>query len=164
MRLFLSWLYWPLVFATLGGVAGTGWGMLKFGSLGATFAYFHGHVLYAGSGPKNLGKIPANKPAPVSFLVKNLTSQTVTVLGAETSCGCVTVSDLPVKIGPGAECELTFMVVAPEQAVGKAFQQAIRLFLDVPGPSVILQLEAEVVANEEPVGKINLFIAQSFHS
>ncbi len=153
MRLFLSWLFWPLVFASLGGVAVTGWGLLKFGSLGATLAFFHGHVLYAGLGSKNLGKIPVNKPVSVSFQVKNLTSQTVKVLGAETSCGCITVSDLPVKIGAGAECELTFLLVPPEQAVGMPFYQAVRLFLDVPGPTVILQMEAEVVSKEEEVGE-----------
>jgi len=66
----------------------------------ATAAYLQGYLVYPDSRIKYLGKVPPNQRTEVVFVMQNLTSKPITVQAVETSCSCVTMSELPMTIGP----------------------------------------------------------------
>lgn len=154
MRRFLVWLRVPLFLAAMGGVTVGIWLGGRFdSSLPAARAYLRGDVLFADDPDRALGEIPAGKRATVSFEVRNLLSRAVTVVGAETSCGCVATDELPLVIQPGKRRAITFSVLPTAGDVGRPFEHIVRLFADVSGPPLVLRVRAEVVRSSNPGGQ-----------
>ena len=103
-----------------------------------------GYVLSADEFAKPLQIDRPGASANVGFLLKNLTNDRVSVVGIETSCGCLSITELPFTILPRQELELTFVVKSDPRWRGKLITQHARLLLDVPSPGTQLQIHTRV--------------------
>lgn len=138
----------PVVFAGLAALLLAIACVTRFGSLAAARAYLRGHVVIAESPVKDVGELSAGDRKPVAFLLKNLTSQPVTVTGAQTSCGCLVTNDLPLTFAPLQEHELTLYITAKTPNSTGPFSHTVQLFLDVPSPTLVLRVEGLVKAED----------------
>ncbi|GIW93424.1 MAG: hypothetical protein KatS3mg110_1465 [Pirellulaceae bacterium] len=112
-------------------------GTLRFGSVAHAVYAFQGYRvipdawrvrLDAGSGV-------------VTFTLRNYTPTPVTVTGVQTSCGLQKLTRLPQRIPPHGACRLQFNVAASANQSGrKAY--AVRVFVDVPSPPIVLAIHA----------------------
>lgn len=73
-----------------------------FGSINRALAALHGDevIIEAVLRPDD----NPSAPQPLSIVVANLSSNELTILGAESDCDCTTLSGLPVKIAPRGHC------------------------------------------------------------
>lgn len=69
-------------------------------------------------------------PIPLSVSVRNLTSGSIRIVGARTSCRCLTLAPLPVTLPPHSSTAFTFQIV---RALNAPFEEQIRLFTDPGG-------------------------------
>jgi len=82
--------------------------------------------------------------ADVSFVLDNVTSRPVVVLGAETSCDCTSLQGLPVVIPAHGESSLRFHLTTTPAEAGRRINRNIKLLLDTPSPIVALAIDAEI--------------------
>ena len=83
-------------------------------------------------------------PADVSFVLDNVTSRPVVVLGAETSCDCTTLQGLPITIPAHGEATLRFRLTTTPAEAGRRINTSIKLLLDTPSPVIRLEIAAAI--------------------
>jgi len=77
-----------------------------------------------------------------TYVLKNMSNEPVTVLGAQTSCGCMVPEGLPLELPPGGSGNLTVVIkVGPAGAMG-SFKQSAVLFVNREGYVPPLVIEA----------------------
>lgn len=89
--------------------------------------------------------------ANVAFQIQNLTNERVCIVGLETSCSCLSATELPLEIPPRQGRSLTFAIKSNTLWAGKQVTQHARLLLDVPSPSIQLEINTQVAA-PDPAG------------
>jgi hypothetical protein len=136
----------------LGGLALVAWGACKFGSYSAAMAYCQGRVLFTASNAQLLGEVPSGETKSVRFRLRNLKARPITVIGAETSCGCMVLDELPLTFGANEERQFSMRFKAVARDAGKPFDHSAKLFLDVPGTCMVLRVTGFVTAVEPPRG------------
>jgi hypothetical protein len=119
--------------------------VLAYGSLGAGISKLQGYALAIDSPARSLGSITADTETHVSFDVQNLESDSVTILGAKTTCRCTTVSDLRLMLAPGEHAQLTIAVKPRSGDVGKGIKSSVLLYLDKPSRRLVLTVQAGVL-------------------
>src|SRR5487761_1329370 len=79
-----------------------------------------------------------DEPSVTEFFVRNATAKTITILGAQTSCGCVQIGEMPIRMAPKTRASVRFRV-APARSREEVTHEA-RLFIDRPSPRIILHV------------------------
>ena len=79
-------------------------------------------------------------PVRVVCQVRNVTSETIRITGVESSCDCVTPTNLPLAVGPKKKADLVFSVLTRPKNEGETFVRKVRIYVDRPSPPLILQI------------------------
>lgn len=87
----------------------------------------------------------------IAFQLQNLTNKRVSIVGVETSCSCLSSTELPLQIPPRQWRALTFAIKSDPRWAGRQLTQHARLLLDVPSPSIQLDINTEVAATDPHV-------------
>lgn len=64
----------------------------------------------------------------IPLTIANHTSSDVTCVGFSSSCGCTTITELPVRIRSGSEVEIDLEIASPE--TGQSVATLAQLFFD----------------------------------
>jgi hypothetical protein len=133
----------PLMTALL--LTGLGiWGYCRFGSLDIALAYLRGARLIISPAMVSLGEVQRGEEREVSFSVVNYTSKDVFLLGGEASCGCVTLSSLPLAIPAQGSQELTIKVRVISST--ERFHQFIRYYTDYEEtPVLVVSIKGHII-------------------
>lgn len=124
-----------------------GWGVYRFGSIGMTRAYLSGFVIAAESPVIDLGEVRSGQEVTAEFRLRNLSARPVTILGANSDCGCL-VLDLPKTVN-GSEVTLLRVGFAPTaRQEGTQISHTAALILDTDAPPVLLRTVAQVIKTE----------------
>jgi hypothetical protein len=84
--------------------------------------------------------IPESDAGEVTFSWTNVSDKRVSILGANTTCGCMTPLALPVELGPGDTSDVVFKVVKKSRdASGWQIERA-RFYFDLHTAPVVLTL------------------------
>ena len=119
---------------------GIGW--WRSGGMATSWAYLQGERLIFT--PANI-IIENAKPGDTverTIVVKNLSSKTVTLIGSQESCGCITLNDFPIKIKPHSQFDLRLKIGIPNKAEG--FDNFVKVFTDMEG---MLSVEINITGN-----------------
>lgn len=104
-------------------------GVLRYGSTRHAMAALRGTPLVADADVKGFGRLRIGESAAVDFELRNMTGRTIHVLGARTSCSCVSPGPVPFDLPPGGRRTLRLIVTAPPRVEGP-FEQGVWLFTD----------------------------------
>lgn len=126
-------------------------GLFSFGSFSDAVAYFQGYRVVPVERVVSLSRAVVGQRATFAFRLRNLSGQPVRVVGADASCGCVAVDDLPLTIDPGTDVEMRAWFVPAERDLGNTIEHTIGLFLDIDGPPVGVICRAAVMARATEV-------------
>ncbi|HUY31752.1 MAG TPA: DUF1573 domain-containing protein [Pirellulales bacterium] len=112
-----------------------GYGRYRFGSLGATAAYLAGHRVFVPDRVRALTNLTPGSEVLLTYTLTNLAGRPVTVLGAQTSCGCVAIDHLPTTLAEGeaTPIHVRLKVSSDEPRIGGQ----IVLFTDFEGQPTI---------------------------
>lgn len=99
------------------------------GQIKKILADFAGQDIYIQNKVKNFGNIDFGQKLIVSYVISNLGPRPLRIVGSRTSCGCLTVSDLPMKVGPGEERCVKVVVRPP---VAGPYEGVVILFTTAP--------------------------------
>jgi hypothetical protein len=92
---------------------------------------------------KSFGTADEGRDQTVSFALRNVGGNTITILGAKSTCTCVVADDLPVTIAPRAS-HLLKVMVRPRGA--GAFFERLRCFTDrSPQTELVLEVKGQFV-------------------
>lgn len=112
----------------------------RTGALRRVWPYLAGQQLLIEPPQVDLGDIEKGMAFKRELKVVNLGSRPMTLLGAQSTCGCISLDDFPIVVPGGTEAVLGLKVGTTDK-VG-AFIHRIKLFTDVPGHmSVIVSVE-----------------------
>lgn len=129
-------------------VAGTvclcfgGWSFLRFGHPLDGLAYLNGVVLKADQ--PDLGTVAPGSEVEAVFVVKNLTTNPVSIVGAKPDCACVVGSDLPLTIDALSSARLPVRFTVERGELHKELIRHVLLHLNVDAPPVVLTLTARL--------------------
>ncbi len=127
----LSWTSTTLVFINVGAAAVLGWALIGFGSISSAWAYLHGDRLIVDDYSKSFGVVEQGQRPTVSFQVTNCYEQPVMIMGVETPCGFVRVSDLPTIVPAHATRAVRFIVYTRRKSGD--ISVPLRLLTNAPG-------------------------------
>lgn len=98
----------------------------------------------------DLGVVEVGSDNVCTFIIRNLTSKVVTVIGSRAEANCNANSLLPLVIPPGEARELPVFVQL--SAVEDPFERVVELFLDIPStrPLLVVRGRATSVNPPEP--------------
>ncbi|HVA49367.1 MAG TPA: MauE/DoxX family redox-associated membrane protein, partial [Pirellulales bacterium] len=80
----------------------------------------------------------SSEESVAEFSVRNSTEQTIRILGAQTSCGCASIDDLPIAIEAGGRRLVRFRISSAPP--GETATHEARLFIDRASPRIMLQV------------------------
>lgn len=103
-----------------------------------------GATLFVDQPNKVVGPLQAGQKTEVAYRIQNVSGNPITIMGARTSCGCITSGRIQLTIQPRQTTILRFQIAANGNN-GRSFVHEIDLLLD--------QLPGEVrltVAGREP--------------
>lgn len=98
---------------------------------------------------QHLNSCRVGEPVTAGFAVQNIGDTTVTIYGAETHCGCASVTNLPLEI-PVGERRIVEFQVNPRSDLGRLFAQEARLFTDPASPPLVLRMVVRMAPDESP--------------
>lgn len=104
------------------------WAYWQSGSVGSILPYLNGQRIFVHPLEMAFGRKPPEENINLSTVVTNRSARTLTLLGAQRQCSCVSTDVFPIVIKPGASRQITFSAHLP----GKEgpFEQRIALFTD----------------------------------
>jgi len=105
----------------------------------AMLQWLRGERLLLSPARVDLGRVVGNQEIEFQLELRNLTLRPVTLVGAQRSCQCISVSEFPLVVPPSRTVQLPMRIVAPADAGN--FLQSLKLFTDFPERS---QLPVEV--------------------
>lgn len=124
-------------------------GLVFYGKAGALFAVLRDEALLIDGSPRYIGSVAPSRDRIVYFDVLNLRSKPVTVVGAQSTCGCAQLQRLPLTIDSRQTSKLELLVRPTPTQAGKDFRQRILLLLDVPSSPLILEIDGIVDRDEK---------------
>jgi len=125
-----------------------GWAAFRYGTPAAALGMVRGDVLWPDSRSRFVGRVRLGEASRASFTILNLSSHRVTLMGSTSSCGCASISGLPVDLEPAARYDLWFSVAArPEE--GDQFEHTFTVYHD--GSALPLLLTVWGFIEEKPV-------------
>ncbi len=124
---------------------GIGWSILEFGSLRQAWLYAGGVRLDVVPAVVQVADGRNGEMRKASFRVRNLSSRPLRILGADASCGCVSLDRLPLIIPPRLHRDLGVSVHLERGAPGP-FEQTVTYNTDEPTqPRFVVQVVGRVV-------------------
>lgn len=110
----------------------------RYGSISAALGVWRGQGLQVDARIKSLGEVSAGQTFSVPFILTNLTSEPVRIVGSRTTCTCTVAEDLlPLDIAPGQRRPIR--VSASPRSQRPQFRQSVQLYTDLPSqPQVTL--------------------------
>ncbi len=120
------------------------WSLWRYGNVTDGIAFLNGFVLVAEKPTLELGDVSVGSKAEGVFILKNLTNQPITILGAKPECPCVVTSELPVQVDRLSSSPFRLRFVPRTQEANQSVAYRTLLYLDVDSPSIILTLAASV--------------------
>jgi Protein of unknown function (DUF1573) len=125
-----SWMVRTLILINIGLAALAVYAMVSMGSIPAALSYVRGDRLVADERSKSFGTVEQGQPAKVVFRLTNFSKQPIRVIGAWSSCSCLTLEGLPMKVSPGEELSLPVGVRTKKKP--GSIQETMSLFTDYP--------------------------------
>lgn len=127
---------WLSAAPSLGGIllvplAFMAWALMAFGSTGDAFLYLRGHRLLIEPDVATVQDGRPGEEREAVFRVRNLSGHPVRILGAATSCTCISTDTLPITIGPGRFCDLHLRIRLDGEPA-QAFRQDVTYMSDNP--------------------------------
>jgi len=110
-----------------------GFAWVRTGSLDLAWPCLRGQRLVFLPPEIDCGVVPAGKIIDRHIRVVNLSSSPLTLTGAQQSCGCITLNEFPVVIGPGTEQRLDLKIGVSRKP--GPFTESIKVFSDDQGSS-----------------------------
>jgi hypothetical protein len=101
-----------------------------FGNVGTMIAYVNGEAVYLYPKNMNFGNQKPGSEIVSVFYMKNMTSQEVSVVGEESSCDCVSSTELPITARAGETIELRVKAQLPKYR--KDYDQVISFIVAEP--------------------------------
>jgi hypothetical protein len=123
-----------------------GWSFLTYGELYKGWLFFSGVRLYAENRMLNLGEIPVGETASGIFQLQNISWKPVAILGIETSCSCIVMSELPLTVPPYKSVALPVMLQTSHQQSGP-IEQELLLNLNIEQSLTSLMIKAVVIGH-----------------
>ncbi len=102
-----------------------GIGLHQFGSVGNSIAFLRGETVHVGNPSQTINVMP-HQPFEVSYDVVNLSNYPIKIIGAQSSCTCTSVSELPMTLEPHQS--KTFKVNVSASKTDKDQSGSVRLF------------------------------------
>ncbi len=144
-----SYLLGPLLVALTVLLAFCGWSIWQYGDLATGVAYLNGSVLVPEASVLDLGEVCVGDEAERVFRLRNLTNQSITILGGKTECACVLGDEFPVQVDAMSLGEVSLRFTpGPRDANRQVVHRAL-LYLDVDAPEIVLTFSADVVPSGE---------------
>jgi len=112
---------------------GIGW--WRSGAMATSWAYLQGERLLFT--PANI-IIENAKPGEVverTIVVKNLSDKTITLLGSQESCGCITLQKFPIEISAGKKHEILIKINIDNDAT--SLENNIKIYTDHDGLATV---------------------------
>jgi hypothetical protein len=100
-----------------------------------------------------VGEALAGKEAVAVFRLRNLLTETVTVVGARADCGCSATEDLPLAVPPRALSEMRLRFRTRSGDEGRLLQYGVLLYLDTDSAPVYLKTRIRVPAPNASTAK-----------
>jgi len=122
----------------------TSW--LIFGTPMGMLYFLRGEYVHIGRTAISFGIKKPNELVTLRFPIKNLSRNSVQLVGGNSSCECTFVDQLPIKLKGWDHTDLTITVHTPEETGD--FNQKVRLFTDVKNQNQIELLITGKVANK----------------
>ncbi len=126
-------------------VIGLGWSLARFGSLSHAWLYANGVRIFV---ENPAIRLPDGKPGEdrdADFVVRNISSKPIQILGAQTLCGCVSTAKLPVTVPPGQTNSLRVNLHLERSATGMV-EQNITYHTDEPtAPSLAVVVTGRLI-------------------
>lgn len=88
--------------------------------------------------PVQIVEANSTRPVTAAFAATNPTESDITVVGIQTSCGCVSAEQLPLVIAAGETRMVKFDIAAGSPL--RRMTQNIRLFIDKPAPPLVVRV------------------------
>ncbi len=148
----VGYLAGPLLIGGLLFLAFYGWSIWRFGSLTNGISFVDGAVLIPEEPRLDLGEVPAGTVAEGTFVLRNLTSDPVTVIGGNPSCSCMVLSDMPINIDPMSSASLSVQFAPARIQVGRRSSGRVLLYLNADSPPVVLTATWKAVSGAEANG------------
>lgn len=117
----------------------------NFRESGAVYANWAGRIAVVQPATANVGEVTAKEVARAEFRILNVTYGTITLLGAQTPCGCAVVGELPQQLRSGESVSLPMVVYTHDVSEPTREEQKALLRFDVDGPPVLLRLAYQIV-------------------
>ncbi|MBX9788906.1 MAG: DUF1573 domain-containing protein [Pirellulales bacterium] len=114
------------------------WGYLAFGSFRGLHCYAKGMAVMPDSSFIQFGEVKAGSTLRVPFVLTNLRSQAVTVIGADSTCSCLRPLNAPLVLSPRANQTLVLELSTSANSAGQAFSMDATLYLDCDSAPVIV--------------------------
>jgi hypothetical protein len=105
------------------------YGMARFGSIPKAVASLRGENLIADELSK-IVNVDSGKPFSIDYTITNLTFSPIKLIGANMSCSCTSIDDLPLTIAPSKSRTIKVNVNAPGGESN--FSGQVELFTDDP--------------------------------
>jgi len=108
---------------------GIGW--WRSGGMATSWAYLQGERLIFTPANIIIENAKPNEVIERTVLVRNLSNETVTLLGSQKSCGCITLNVFPIEIKPHHKQELIIKIATPKKP--EKFENFVKIFTDLQG-------------------------------
>lgn len=115
---------------------------LTFGSLGAAASWINGKSFYLSPQIVRLDNRAPGAEEVVTFQLKNLSSEEISVVGEKASCSCIFSENIPIKVDSGKTAEVNVRVRLPKYKTG--YNQSV--ILTIATPRKLEFAEARIVA------------------
>ncbi len=133
----------------------TCWAYWSHGSIGRSLSYLNGDRVHLETAVAKLGVVQAGKSYETKVPIDNLGDRPLLLLGANPSCGCVTLDPFPVTLAPRSRYELAVRYVPDFNRQGPVL---VRVFTDDGRrPEIQIQVIAEAITPDpaKPAGRDN---------
>lgn len=84
----------------------------------------------------DFGQVPPNQTLEREIRVVNLASRSVTLLGSQPSCGCISLDEFPIVIAAGKSHLLKLKIAIPSKL--GSFEHFMKFFSDASGHSSVI--------------------------
>jgi hypothetical protein len=101
------------------------------GSVELVWPWLQGQRLLVEPRQVRLGEVPPRTILERQIRVVNVSSQPMTLLGSQQSCGCITLDEFPIRIAPGQEHRVALKIGTSDKT--GPFEHSIKLFTDEAG-------------------------------
>jgi HYDIN/CFA65/VesB family protein len=134
-----TWLGATLITAIMALISLTATALYSFGSFGSALSYLRGDHLIADAYAKSFGILRKGETSCVVFQLRNMSKEPIKLLGARTSCTCVTIDGVPTTIEP--ETVSPLKVFVHSDTLSSRYEERISFFTDMADqPSVTLRI------------------------